>query len=105
MSRGAMTTPWYVPILATLGVVLMVISVMQRGGKLRMVGTVFFALFCAFEWFMIGYLARLPEYTGPAQRGEQVPAFAAVQADGQSFTNLDLERGDSTLLVFFRGRW
>jgi hypothetical protein len=96
--------PWYVPILASVGVLLMALSVWQRGGLWRNVGTVFFLLLCAGEWFML-LATTAPQYTGPAQTGRKVPAFATTLADGSSFTDRDLQNGTPALLLFFRGRW
>src|SRR5262249_24565610 len=67
LSQSRLTTPWFVPILATLGVFCMVVSVLQRRGLLRTVGLVICALLCAFEWFMILVVFSAPSYSGPAQ--------------------------------------
>jgi ABC-type transport system involved in cytochrome c biogenesis permease subunit len=100
---GHLPSPWYVPVLATVGVALMAISVLQRRGILRIVGLVLFVLVCGFEW--AGVLMRTPPYTGPAQTGKVVPAFETNLADGRAFSNKDLENGTPTVLLFFRGRW
>ena len=97
--------PWHVPILATLGVLLMAVSVWQRGGIWRGVGLGLFALLCGREWFMLVVGTKTPAYTGPAIVDHQVPAFATTLADGTSFTDQDLAQGKPTLLVFFRGHW
>jgi hypothetical protein len=102
---GRLNTPWYMPILATTGVLLMAASLWVRMGILRSIGLVFFGLFCAFQWYAIGFMALLPSYTGPAQAGVALPAFAAKFADGGTFSNADLEKGRPTVLVFFRGHW
>jgi hypothetical protein len=99
-----LVTPWYAPILATLGVLFAAASVWQRGGIVRIVGLVLLLLFCGFEWAMI-YISKTPAYTGPAQIGRKMPAFATTLADGTTFTNHNLEEGTPTALVFFRGRW
>ena len=102
---GDLQMPWYLPILATLGVFCMVYSVSQRRIVWRkIVLTLFFAL-CVFEWFFILMVAKTPLYTGPGQPGEKIPAFATTLADGTSFTNQNLEDGKRTVLLFFRGRW
>jgi hypothetical protein len=97
--------PWYLPILATLGVLFMLVSVWQRRGLLRSGGLVLFVLLCAAEWFLALIATRAPVYQGPAQPGRPVPAFATTLADGKAFSNQDLEKGIPTVLVFFRGRW
>ena len=38
-------------------------------------------------------------------RGEKLPAFATKLADGTSFTDKNLEGGQTSALVFFRGHW
>jgi hypothetical protein len=98
-------TPWYAPILATVGVLLMVVSVRQRWGIVRAVGLFLLALICGLEWFMVLVGSSTPLYTGPAKVGRQLPAFTTTLASGQAFSEKDLENGTSTVLVFFRGRW
>jgi hypothetical protein len=100
-----LTTPWYAPILATMGVLLMVVSVVRRPGILRGIGLVLFALFCGMEWFMVLVALVTPAYSGPAQIGRTLPAFATELADGKTFTDKNLADGTPTVLLFFRGRW
>ncbi len=97
--------PWYLPALATAGVLCMAASVAQRRGVLRTVGLVLFLVLCGTEWVVLGILSRTPAYVGPGQPGCKLPEFAATSADGQPFSNSDLEDGRRTVLVFFRGRW
>jgi len=99
-----LVVPWYAPVLATLGVLLMLASVWRRPGVLRISGLVLFGLVCGFEWFFI-VMARTPVYSGPANPGQKVPAFATTLADGTAFTDQELAKGIPTALVFFRGRW
>jgi hypothetical protein len=99
-----LVTPWYAPIMASVGVLLMAMSVWQRRGVLRSVGLVLFVLMCGMEWFMLLGMGT-PAYTGPAQSGSKVPTFATALADGKSYTNKDLQDGKPTVLLFFRGRW
>ena len=103
--NGRLTMPWYLPILATLGVLFMIASVWQRGGILRISGLVIFAVLCGLIWFFVLVMSKVPNYTGPAQPGKKVPAFNTKLADGTSFSNEDLEEGDRSVLLFFRGRW
>ena len=72
---------------------------------LRAGGVVLFAALCGFQWFAFVVATRTPDYTGPAQTGQKIPAFTTALADGTSFTNKDLEKGKPTVLLFFRGRW
>ena len=97
--------PWYMPGLATLGVLLMAISVWQRRGIVRPIGLALFVLICGFEWFALLVATRTPEYVGPAQPGRQVPEFSARLASGSAFTDKDLAQGNKSLLLFYRGRW
>ena len=100
-----LVVPWYAPILATVGVVLILIAVMQRGGVIRIAVLVLLTLLCGLEWFFLVVGAKSPTYQGPAQAGHQLPPFVTTLADGKPFTNKDLETGTATALVFFRGRW
>ncbi len=97
--------PWYAPILGSVGVGLLLLSCRQRPTVARFAGLGLVALGCAFEWYFLVALTRLPHYAGPAQVSSPVPAFAAMRADGSSFTDADLKQGPPTALVFFRGRW
>ncbi len=100
-----LTMPWYLPILATVGILCMAISVWQRPALGRGIGLGLFALLGAFIWFMALVGTRTPPYTGPALPGTAVPAFAALKADGTPFTHRDLADGKRRVLLFFRGRW
>jgi hypothetical protein len=104
-SMKNLTAPWYVPILATVGVLFMIVSVRQRRGILRIGGLVLFALFCGFQWYTMLVSTRVPPYTGPAQAGQPIPAFTASFANGQPFKAADLRNGTPTVLLFFRGHW
>ena len=97
--------PWYVPALATVGVLCMAVSVGQRRGVLRSVGLFLFVLLCGLEWNFTLSQSKAPPYAGPDRPGRKVSEFAAVFADGKAFSNNDLEDGRRTVLVFFRGRW
>jgi hypothetical protein len=104
-NQGHLATPWYVPILATAGVLFMILSVRQRGGFLRSTGLALFVLLCAAQWFIFVVASKTPAYAGPVQVGGSLPAFTANLADGKTFANKDLAGGEPTVLVFFRGRW
>lgn len=99
---GQTTMPWHMLILMSVGVVLMAASLWRRFGVLRTIGVVVFGLIALLQWTFMLALSRTPEYTGPAQRGTKVPAFATTLADGRSFGNL--EAGD-TVILFYRGHW
>lgn len=103
-SMARLTTPWYLPILSTLGVLLMTASLVRRFGILRSIGLAFFMLFCGLQWFMFLVISLNPTYQGPAP-GVAIPAFDAKLADGSTFSNADLEDGKPAVLVFYRGHW
>jgi hypothetical protein len=97
--------PWYVPLLASAGVVLMAASLWHRRGVVRALVMVIFTLVCGLEWFLLAVGTKSPAYTGPAQPGRTVPEFVARLSDGTPFTEQDLAQGGPTVLLFFRGRW
>lgn len=104
-SLGALFVPWYVPILATLGAVLVLVAVVRRPGVFRLVVLVLVAAFAGLEWYFFSSVLKLPEYAGPVQEGGRLPAFAGTRPDGGSFTEADLRDGSRKAMVFFRGRW
>jgi hypothetical protein len=104
-SVGNLSMPWHLPVLASLGVLLMMASVWRRGGVARWVGMLLFVAVCGLEWFVLLVATKAPSYTGPAQPGRKVPEFVTALADGRPFSNKDLEDGTSRVLLFFRGRW
>jgi hypothetical protein len=105
VSRAQLIVPWYLPALATIGVLCMGLSLVQRRGIWRMTGLAAFALLCVFEWTFFLVLSKTPAYSGPAQPGRTVPEFAATCADGNPFSSKDLEGNGRTVMLFFRGRW
>jgi hypothetical protein len=96
---------WYVPILSSAGLLLLILSVWRRQGIVRTVFLIFFGVVCSFEWFVFTVTARSPAYTGPAQPGRKVPQFDARLANGSPFTGAELDKATATVLVFYRGRW
>jgi len=98
-------TPWYVPLLASVGLLLMAASLWRRPGAVRFLGLAAFGLLCGLEWYFLLVASKTPAYAGPALPGRQIPAFAARRADGGRFTDENLRDGTPSLLVFFRGRW
>lgn len=97
--------PWYTPALATLGAVLLAVSLVRRRTTPRAVALVLVAALAGFEWYALGSLLRLPAYDGPARPGRPFPASRAAYADGRPFTDADLRDGSRRAVVFFRGRW
>jgi len=100
-----LTTPWYVPVLATVGVALAVLALAQSRSGWRWAAAVLLTLFAAAEWVFLLVLMSTPPYTGPAKAGQPFPAFSTTLADGSPFTQDNLKGGQNTVLVFFRGRW
>jgi hypothetical protein len=99
-----LSTPWYMPIAATLGVLLLVVSLWQARTVWRVLGLVVLLLLAGAEWaLLLG--SRLPEYAGPVEVAEDFPAFSTVRADGTPFTRRDLVGEQNSVLVSFRGRW
>jgi hypothetical protein len=105
IALGHLMAPWYMPGLASLGVVLVVMALLERRTVWRVVAFVAVVLFAGAEWAMM-YAMRLPPYTGPITVGRPFPAFETSRADGTLFTQRDLAGGvRHNVLVFFRGRW
>jgi hypothetical protein len=105
MQMGYLGLPWYALALSTIGVGLLLVAVIQRAGIARIVFLTLFGLFCGFQWYLVVFMSKLPAYEGPARAGDKLPAFTTTLADGSSFTQKNLESGQPTAFVFFRGRW
>jgi hypothetical protein len=99
-----LTAPWYMPIAATLGVVLIAVALWQARSVWRILALLLVVLIAGAEWALMLEM-RLPAYTGPVAAGQPFPEFAAQRADGAPFTQRDLEGDQKTVMVFFRGRW
>jgi hypothetical protein len=100
-----LSAPWYMPSMATLGVVLIIQSLRQARTVWRFLSLGAVTLLAAAQWGFMFTLA-LPAYSGPIAEGKPFPEFATVRADGKPFARSDLLQGDQTnVLVFFRGRW
>jgi FtsH-binding integral membrane protein len=103
-SLQRLSTPWYMPALAILGVVLVAFSLIEKRTVWRALSLLLLVLLSGAELAML-YAMRLPAYTGPVAAGQPFPAFAAMRADGTPFTQQDLAGGPKNIFVFFRGRW
>jgi hypothetical protein len=103
LSLHRLIIPWYMPALAMLGVLCLIISLWQRRSLWRWLGLLLVVLLAGAEWAFL-LQARLPAYTGPVA-GHSFPAFTTERTDGTSFTQDDLKGNQDNVLVFFRGRW
>ena len=99
-----LVTPWYMPVLATVGALLVAGSLWQKVTVWRAASLVLVGLLAAAEWmFVLG--TRLPADTGTVAVGQSFPAFETALSDGAPFARSDLEGDENHFLVFFRGRW
>jgi hypothetical protein len=92
------------PALASLGVVLVIMSLLERRTVWRVLALLVVLLLTGAELALL-YKMRLPPYTGPIAVGRPFPAFEARRSDGTPFTERDLAGDQNNVLVFFRGRW
>jgi FtsH-binding integral membrane protein len=100
-----LTVPWYAPALATVGVVMLLLAVLERPTVWRIAALTLVGLLTAAEWYILVWLSRVPAYTGPVAAGVTFPAFRTALADGSVFDQDSLRGQQNTALVFFRGRW
>lgn len=96
--------PWYMPIVGTAGLVLVLLSLGRRCTVWRFAALLLIGLLAAGEWLLVS-ASKLPDYTGPVTAGSPFPAFTAIRTDGTPFTLQQLQGDKNTVLVFFRGRW
>jgi hypothetical protein len=99
-----LTMPWYLPLAATLGVILLVAALWRARTVTRWLALLLALLIAGGGWAFV-LSTRLPAYTGPVAAGRPFPEFTTQRADGTPFTRRDLEGGPDSVLVFFRGRW
>jgi len=100
----SLMTPWYLPVLATLGALVLVVALWKARTVWRFLVLLLVVLFAAAAWTFL-FAARLPAYAGPVEAGKPFPDFETERADGTPFTQCDLEGDQHSVLVFFRGRW
>jgi hypothetical protein len=105
MIAGRLTTPWYAPALATLGALLILVSLLRRFTVLRILALLPIGALAAFEWWLILLGSAQPAYSGPVAQGKPFPEFTAARADGTTFTQEQLKGEQDTVMVFFRGHW
>src|SRR5437868_11225443 len=104
ISLQRLMLPWYMPALALLGVLLVVMSLLQRRTLWRVLALLAVVLLVGAELAGLNAM-RLPPYAGPIAVGRPLPPFEVKQADGTPFTHYDLSGDRHHVLVFFRGRW
>jgi hypothetical protein len=99
-----LSNPWYAPILATVGIALVVLAVWRRPNVWRITALLLFGLLTAGQWFTV-LVSKLPAYAGPVAVGTAMPTFNSTLADGSRFDQDSLRGEQNTVLLFFRGKW
>jgi hypothetical protein len=99
-----LVTPWYAPILGTLGVAMIIVALTRSRSIWRWIAVVIFMAFVGFQWWAL-LAMRTPAYTGPVKVGGPFPEFATTFANGSTFTQKDLIGDQNTVMVFYRGHW
>src|SRR3954466_8317160 len=74
VSQSHLTTPWYLPITALLGVVLVIQSLRGKRTVWRWLTLVLVICIAGFEGLFL-FAMRLPAYAGPLEVGKPFPAF------------------------------
>ena len=105
MQNKSLMAPWYFPVLATLGALLMGWSLVQRRTIWRWGTAGLASLFAAFVWLMMLVGMATPPYQGPVTVGQAFPNFETRLASGEAFRQGDLKGDKNTVLVFYRGHW
>src|SRR5438105_12503974 len=90
LKAGRLVVPWYLPVLGTLGCLLVLASLGRRRslGRILLLGVLGFLALG--EWFFLLSVSKLPAYSGPVAVGKPFPAFATTWADGTPFTEASL---------------
>ncbi len=96
--------PWYMPVMALLGVLLIGLSLARRRTSVRMIVLWAVAILGVLEVAAL-FAMRLPAYGGPLAVGGPFPEFESRRADASIFTKADLMGETHHVIVFFRGRW
>jgi hypothetical protein len=68
-----LSVPWYVPALATAGVLLILLAVLGRPTFWRAGAILLCGLLAGAEWYFLVSLSKLPSYTGPVSAGKPFP--------------------------------
>ena len=80
--------PWYMPVMAVLGVVLVAVSLFEKWTVWRVLALLVVGLLASAEIAFL-YAVRLPPYAGPIMAGRPFPAFRTKRSDGRPFTQQD----------------
>src|SRR5262245_894251 len=82
MVFGELATPWAMPVLTTIGAMCLLLSFAKRKSIFRFALLGLVAAFAAFQWYFVGWIAQLPLYEGPVEKGRMIPAFQTALANG-----------------------
>jgi hypothetical protein len=104
LAQSRLWTPWYMPLLGTAGVILVIVALRRARGFMRWLALGLVLLVASMEWTYV-LATRLPPYSGPATVGRPLAQFSTSRADGTPFTDQDLQGDRNHAMVFFRGRW
>src|SRR5271163_1885655 len=73
MAWGQTRSPWYAPVLATLGVGLVILALRRRRTIQRGLALIFVIILATGSWWFLTSYVRLPVYAGPVAAGEPFP--------------------------------
>jgi hypothetical protein len=65
-------TPWYAPVLGTLGLALIILALTRWRSIWRWTAVAIVTLFVGFQWYVL-FAMRLPVYTGPSEKRRALP--------------------------------
>src|SRR5215813_8167031 len=91
LNARILIAPWYIPILASLGAGLLLLSLVRARSIWRWAAFLFFAAFATAVWVMLLVVLATPAYAGPVKGGQPFPEFATTLADGSSFSQNELK--------------
>jgi hypothetical protein len=97
--------PWYVPVVGTVAVGLLLVALARRRSVWRFFLVGLLTVLALGEWSFLLWVGRLPAYAGPVAEGKDFPQFTTTRSDGTAFDQQALRGDKNTVLVFFRGHW
>src|SRR5689334_13258845 len=74
LSTRSLMAPWYMPCLATVGVVFVAVALWQARSVWRILALLLTLLLAGAEWAFL-LASRLPSYSGPVAAGQAFPNF------------------------------